>query len=225
MRPFHDGEPLIVALPHHGTERFLGDDVGQDDVLVRFGELEPLGVKLGDVGGEYVATAAVIGREDLVQAGELDRRIGHVVGAEIVGHVELAGRSGLQAKGFAVELERRLHVERLADQESLPVVIGDRRKDQPEGSLARHGPGRVARKHVDVAGFQRGEPRGGVERNEPYLAGVVENGRGDRAAQIDVEAAPVTLVVDAGEAEQPMAHAADECAPFPHGAESLRGGG
>ena len=136
MRPFHDGEPLIVALPHHGTERFLGDDVGQDDVLVRFGELEPLGVKLGDVGGEYVATAAAIGREDLVQTGELDRRIGHVVGAEIVGHVELAGRSGLQAKGFAVELERRFDVERLADQESLSVVISDTGEVQAQCRIA-----------------------------------------------------------------------------------------
>src|SRR6516165_9622848 len=39
-RPFDDVEPLIVAMAHHRPEWFLGNDLGQDDVVVGIGELE-----------------------------------------------------------------------------------------------------------------------------------------------------------------------------------------
>ena len=45
MHPFHDVEPLVVAVAHKRAERFLGDDLGQHDVLVRLGKLEPRAVE------------------------------------------------------------------------------------------------------------------------------------------------------------------------------------
>ena len=39
IHPFDDVEPLVVALPHCRAERFLRDDLRQDDVLAGVGEL------------------------------------------------------------------------------------------------------------------------------------------------------------------------------------------
>src|SRR5207249_934651 len=97
--------------------------------------------------------------------------------------------------------------------------------EQPIGGLARHGPGGVARKYVDVAGTQRVEARGGVERDKLHFAGVVEDRGGDRAAQIDVEPAPVALVVEAGKPGEPsLAYPADKLAPLFHLFQRLRAG-
>ena len=101
-RPFHDHHPVVVALPHHRRQRLLGDDVGQDDVVVRLREVEPQRIKLGDVGGEGVALAGIIGLDDFVQLGELHLLVFHVVGAEIVGEVELRRGSRLHADLAAV---------------------------------------------------------------------------------------------------------------------------
>ena len=46
QRPFHDVEPLIVAMAHHRAERLLRDHFGQHDVVGRVGELQALGVEL-----------------------------------------------------------------------------------------------------------------------------------------------------------------------------------
>jgi len=34
QRPLHDVEPAVVAVAHGGSQRLLGDDLGQDQVLV-----------------------------------------------------------------------------------------------------------------------------------------------------------------------------------------------
>ena len=65
--------------------------------------------------------------------------------------------SGLHAYRCAIELQRRRHIARAPNEKSLAVVIGDGRKIELERSLARHGPGRVARQDVDLAGLNRGQ--------------------------------------------------------------------
>ena len=54
------------------------------------------------------------------------------------------------------------------------------------------------------------------------LAGIVENCRRDRAAEVDVEACPFALVVRRGEAEQIFVHAARQLAAVLYGFERLR---
>ena len=49
QRPFHDVEPLIVAMADHRPERLLRDHFGQHDVIGGIGDLQALGVELGDV--------------------------------------------------------------------------------------------------------------------------------------------------------------------------------
>src|SRR5262249_31594601 len=56
-RPFDDIEPLIVAMAHQRPERLLGNDLGQDDVVVSIGELELFCIELRDVGRKHVSPA------------------------------------------------------------------------------------------------------------------------------------------------------------------------
>ena len=192
-------------------------------MVVGVGQLEPLGIELRDVGGEHVAAAAVIGLDGLVRGGEGDDLVFHVVGAEIVGEIELGRGAGLRADRGAVELERRIDLERLAHHEALAVVIIDRREVEPERGVARRGPGRIAGEHVDLARLQRGEAIRRGERNELDLGRIIEDRRRDGAAELDVEAGPVAFVVRIGEAGQALADSAIERAAILHRLERLRG--
>jgi hypothetical protein len=175
-------------------------------------EVQPQRVELGDVGGEGVALAGLVGLDDVVQLGEFPLLVLHVVGAEIVGEVEFRGGRALHADFAVVEVERGIDVARARQHEALAVVIGDRREIQVIVLLTRHAPGRVAGEDVDLAALQLLEAFAGVERNELGLARIVENLGGDRAAEIDVEADPVALVVVAGEAGQSLVDAAQHLA-------------
>src|SRR5262249_36888872 len=88
--------------------------------------------------------------------------------------------------------------------------------------LARHAPGRVAREDVDLPALQLLETLVGVERYELRLGRIVEDGGGHRAAEIDVEASPVALVIGDGEAGQALVDAAQHFAA-PH--RALQGAG
>src|SRR5258708_2226354 len=68
-----------------------------DDHVIRLGEVEAERVELGDVGGQGVALALVIGFDHVVQLGELHLRVFHVVGAEIIRDVEQRGGAFLHA--------------------------------------------------------------------------------------------------------------------------------
>eukprot|EP01026_Neomeris_dumetosa_P064533 TRINITY_DN6151_c0_g1_i2.p2 TRINITY_DN6151_c0_g1~~TRINITY_DN6151_c0_g1_i2.p2 ORF type:complete len:260 (+),score=23.37 TRINITY_DN6151_c0_g1_i2:269-1048(+) len=64
QRPADDIAELVVAMTGHRAERLLGDDLRQDHVGIRIGQLDALGGEAGLVGGVDVATAGVIGRDD-----------------------------------------------------------------------------------------------------------------------------------------------------------------
>ena len=125
--------------------------------------------------------------------------------------------SGLHADLAAVQIERGIDVARARQHEAFAVVIGDRREIEVVIGLARHAPGRVAREDVDLAALQFLEALAGIERDEFRLARIVENRGRHRAAEIDVEAGPVALLVGDREAGQALVDAAQHLAAA-HGA-------
>ena len=67
-------------------------------------------------------------------------------------------------------------------------------------------------KHVDLAGLQRGEAVGRGQGHEFHFGRIVENGGGDGAAEIDIEAGPIALRIGQAEAGERAIGAADELA-------------
>ena len=104
----------------------------------------------------------------------------------------------------------RLHIRELlaVDHEALAVIIHDAGKLEAERGIAAHRPGGVARQDVDFTRLQRREALLGGQRRELHLRRIAENGGGDGAAEIDVHAGPVVLLVGDREADQALAHAA-----------------
>ncbi len=147
-----------------------------------------------------------------------------MVGAEIIGEVELAGCALLHAHGGVVELERRADFEGPAHHEALAVVERDGGEIEPERGVARQGPGGVARQHVDLAGLQRGETILRRQRHELDFGRIVENRRRDGAAEIDVEAGPIALRIGQAETRQRTVSAADQLAAFLDRRKRIRAG-
>ena len=137
-----------------------------------------------------------------------------MVGAEIVGEVELAGCALLHAHGGVVELERRAQLECPAHHEALAVKESDGGEIESERGIARQGPGGVARQHVDLAGLQRGEAILRRQRHELDLGRIVENRSRNGATKIDVEAGPIALRIGQAEPRQRTVGAADQFATF-----------
>ena len=202
--PLDDVEPLVVALAHGRSERLLGDDLGQHDMVVRRGQRQADAVEARLVGGVDVAAAGVIGGVDLFELFEDDRVVLHLVRLEIVGEVELGRGAALHADGGARKLQRGIDARQLlgVDHEALAVIVGDADEVQAERRIAVDGPGGVARQDIDFARLQRGETLLGAERRELDLGAVAEDGGRDRAAEIHIDALPVTLVVRRREAGQ-----------------------
>jgi hypothetical protein len=176
---------------------------------------EPLsqGVELGQVAGRHIADAGIIGLDPLVRRSHRDRLQRHVIGGEEVGQVVDGRCAAEHADGCAIEVERRGDAHRARRHEALPVVIGDAHERELVADLPPHGPGRVARQHVDLAVLQRLKARLGGQGNEPDVAGVAEDRRGERAAEIHVEARPLAALVEVGESRQALVDAAQQRAP------------
>ena len=194
-------------------------------MIGRIGKLQTLGIEPRHVGREDVAASGFIGLDGFVGGAERDHLILHVVALEVVGEVLLGRGAGLHADRGAVQFQRRIHLQRLLHHEALAVIIGDAGEVGAERGVARQRPGGVARQHVDFAGLQRREAVLGRQRHELDLGRIVEDGRRDRAADIDVEPGPVALVVGRREARQALADAAGQHAPVLDRLEGLRRGG
>ena len=211
--PLDDVGPLLVALRHGWSQRLLGDDLGQDDVVVGV-----LGVVLADrgqarrVGGQRVAAAGEEGGVHLGDVLDDDRLVLHVVGTEVVGEVELGRGAGLHADAGAGQLLGARHVELLRHHEALAVVVGGGREVEAELGVAGQRPGGVARQQVDLARLQGREALLGVERHELHLVAVAEQGGSNGAADVDVEADPLAGRVGDREAAEAGVDAADQLA-------------
>ncbi len=112
--------------------------------------------QVGAVVGPGVAAPFLIGAARLVEIGEGDDRVAHVVGAEIVGDVELGRRALGKADGSAVELVDALHVEAFLDHEALAVEEQGQGEFDAAAVVAHIGPGKAVGEDVDDAGLQRG---------------------------------------------------------------------
>jgi hypothetical protein len=225
LGPADDLEPLVVAAANRCAERLLRDHLGQDEVVVGLGRLRARAGEIAHVGGVDLAPAGEEGARDRLGGVEDDRLVLHAVGAEVVGDVLLAGGAGLHAHGRAVELVDVVDLQLLRHHEALAVVVVDAGEDDAERRVARQRPGAVARQHVDLAGLQRGEALLRVERHVLHLVGVLENGRGDGAAEVDVEARPLALAVGRRKARPRGVDTADDLAACLHRIERLAGVG
>jgi hypothetical protein len=208
--PLGDREPLVVAAAHHRPERLLGDQFGQDHVLLRIlGFLVAHRGQSRGIGGVSDTTPGEVGtgrRLHFLEDHGLDVQ---VVGARIVGQVLLGRRAGLHADGGALQLLGALDLGLDRHHEALPVVVGDAGEAQAQRCVAGQRPGRVAGEDVDLAGLQRGEALLRRQRHPLDLVGVAQHGRRNRAAGVDVEAGPVALAVRRRETGQAGVHAAD----------------
>src|SRR3546814_12975296 len=70
-----------------------------------------------------------------------DRRIGGVVGAEVVGQVQFCRGAGRDADGGAVEFRKLAHAEALLHQKALAVVHVDTNPVELQLGVSRIGPG------------------------------------------------------------------------------------
>src|SRR5687767_15390270 len=95
----------------------------------------------------------------------------------------------------AVQLFRALHVELLRHHEALADVVVHADEVEAEAGVAGDGPGGVAREDVDLARLHRGEALLRGQRGVAHLVRIAEYRRGDRAAEVDVDAAPDPLGV------------------------------
>ena len=211
-------------MAHHRSQRLLGDDLRQDDVVVRVGGVGGAGrVEARGVGREHVAAAGEEGGADFLDLLDDDRLEGHLVGAEVVGEVELGGGAGLDADRGAVQLLGALHAELLVHHEALAVIVVDAGEVEAERGVARQRAGRGARQEIDLARLQRGEALLRRRRHVLDLLGVAEDGRGDGAADVDIEADPLALAVGQREARDAGVDAADELPARLDGIEILAG--
>ena len=146
------------------------------------------------------------------------------MGAEEVGEVEFRRRSLLHADRGVAQFERRVHLQRLAHQKALAVVVIDAGKVEAERGVARTRPRRVAHQNVDFAGLQRGEAVFGRQRYEFDLVGIVEDRGGDGTADVDVEAGPFALRVRQTKTGERAVGAAVQDAAIFDGFQGLSGG-
>lgn len=72
---------------------------------------------------------------------------------------------------------------------------------QARFGFARHGPASRLDDHINVAGLNRWKTLCPADRDDLSLVGPAQNGRGQRAAEIDVKALPFALAIDIGKAK------------------------
>src|ERR1700722_2542459 len=216
VHPFDDIEPGHVILAYRWAERLLGDDVGEDDVIVGFGEFGAERIEAGNIIGHYVAAAGLIGFLQFVDSRRYDQVHGHMVGLEKILDVELGRCAGLYADFAAIELEGAVDALRLWHEETLAVIIVHAGEDEAEFDLASHGPSRIARQDVDLLRFQRVETFVGRKRRETYFRRVAERRGRQSATKIDIEPRPSAAGVGAGKSGHALADAADQRVALAH---------
>src|SRR5205807_4918563 len=140
-----------------------------------------------------IAAPGVIGGDRIVVLLEIDD--GHLelaLGVPVGGRL-LFGRAGRDADGSPVEVLGLLGAGLRAHHEGLAFVEIDALEIDPERRIAGECDGRVARQQVDLARLEHRPSLLHRGRRVFDLAGVAQHGGRDRAAVIDVDAAPLAL--------------------------------
>ena len=142
-------------MAHGRRQRLLVDDLRQDDEVVGLGGRRHVGgtrrIEARGVRGVDVAAAGEEGGADLLDLLDDHRLEVHLLGAEVVGEVELGRRARGHAHGGAVQLLGALHAELLVHHEALAVVVGDGGEVETERGVARQRRRRVVAEEVDLA--------------------------------------------------------------------------
>src|SRR5471030_3200706 len=186
--PANDRQPLVIAITHDRAQRFFGDGFRQYDVVFWRSQFAALCVQLRLVGGQHVATTGLQRLGAFIGGVESDRGVLQVVGAEVVGHVQLGGGTGLNTDGCAIQFLGTFHAQLAVGQEANAVVIGNEAREfQAHARVTGASHGGVTRKDVDFAGLQRGEALLGVQLAEFNLGSVAENGSCHSAADVSVD--------------------------------------
>ena len=223
MGPADDFQPLLIALTDDRAERLFRNDFRQDHSAAGIGQLGAQRRKLRGVGRQDVATAAFEALDGLVRRVEGDRRVGHALRAEIVGEVQFGRGAGLNADRRAIKFRGAIDAERSVHEKALTVIIvEDAREGQAQRIIAGGRHRGVARQQIDFARLQRGETLFRGQRHEAHFVRIAENGGGDGAAQINVNAAPIALIIGVRKARQARRHAASQLASAFRFIESLR---
>ena len=127
----------------------------------------------------------------------------------LLAHGAGAGMDSPFLQQLAEELARRgagLLIDTLRD------LKNHRHVPQAERDVAQHGLGAGAEQHVHLPSAERGEAGRGRQRGEAHLAGIVEDGDGQSAAEVHVHALPDAAAVRQAEAGDAGADAADQLA-------------
>jgi hypothetical protein len=95
-------------------------------------------------------------------------------------------------------------------------MIADPGKTEGELRLALHGPGGVARQHVNRAGLQLLKAVLRREADELHLGGIAQRSSGERLAIVHVKPGPGTIGLLFGEALQTRVDAAEQLATRLH---------
>ena len=200
-------------MTHHRAQGLLGDDGGQDHVIVGDLEHRLLGRQARGVRGPDVAAAGLVRRPDLVRTFHHHRGVAHVVGAEEITQVELGGGARDDADAGAIEVEPGLHAQVLTHHEALTVVVIHAGELEAQLDVAVEGPGRGPGQHVDLARLELRKAGLGGAGDELDRLGIAEDTGGYGAADVDIEAVPLPLVVRALEPGQTGADAAQQVTP------------
>src|SRR5690606_8824127 len=155
--PASNVEPLRVTSANHRATRFHGDDFGQDDVIIRIGELGTLCSQSRRVSSVDDATAIVLGPHNSEQVHEHDGVEFHAVGGKVVSSVQLCGGGGFDTDSSAAQIESGFNAIGLAYHEALTIIEHGADKADAQLSVTAHGPGGGAGENVNFTCGQSGE--------------------------------------------------------------------
>ena len=163
---------------------------------------------------QHVAAMRHIGADQLLGVLDHDRGVGHALRPEQRGDVLLGRAARQDADAGAVQIGDLSDLRILPHHETRAGIEGRRPEVEAQRGVTGQGDRRRARQHVDFTGLQRRKALHGAERSELDLLRITENGRGDGAAEVRVQAFPMSLAVRRGEPVAGRIDAADDMTPL-----------
>ena len=185
-----------------GTQRLLGNDFRKDDVIVRLVEGCACGGQARCVRRVGVATVGQVVLARFLVGLDRHRLVADLVGAEVVGQVQLRRRAGLDAHRGAVEFLGAFDALGLADDEALAVIVGGGQEGQLDVDVADEGPRGVTEDDVAFLGVQQRETGLAGGRDELDLFPVADNRGRQRTAHVGIEALPAAGFIRVGKPRQ-----------------------
>ena len=162
--------------------------------------------KARSVGGVNVTCASKILLLAFGVGFDRNRLVADIVGAEVVGQVQLGCGAGLDTNGRTVQILGRRNTQFTRDKETLAVIVVHADKFELEVNIAREGPCGVAGQHVDFAGCQRGKACLTSRRHEFNSSRIAKHGSCNSATNTNVKAFPFAIRVGGCKADQASRH-------------------